>query len=384
MTEGLSPDLVLAGAVVFLGILLVLVRRIGIGWTLAVAGVKALFFLVHFGYLDDGSWRVMDDVTYHAEAARMLAQGIGPWSALTTAHGLVELVYVSGGQHVAYFWWNLLAQSLLGDHYFAPVAFNIVLMALAAAGLHRILDLVGAGRRFATGAVVFYSLHWDVLVWSNCFNLKDSMVAALTLWMLVSWIRFQRKPGLRPALALAAIAVCLTYVRFYVPLLLVVAAGLHAALALRGWRRQAVLGVACVGFLLGPAVAVYAGSIHPGLALTGTVRFLFTPRPWGITSNYAFLLLPSVLHWLMAPLLAYGLWLLWKRLPDLRCVLIYGAVVVAFYACVPELQGPRHRFQIVFLLALAQYGAVVDLARRFTASAPFSRGLGLEVSGSEG
>jgi len=129
------------------------------------------------------------------------------------------------------------------------------------------------------------------------------------------------------------------------------------------------LAVAALGLAAIPLVP-RAGleNFVPSNAPLGLIDFVLTPRPWGITRSYEFLTLPATAHWLLAPLAAWGVVWLWRnggrasRLP-----LTYGAVVVAFYACVPLLAGPRHRYQLTFVLAAVQLAGAYALARELLA-----------------
>ncbi len=80
-----------------------------------------------------------------------------------------------------------------------------------------------------------------------------------------------------------------------------------------------------------------------------------TPRPWNIEEAYSFLLLPSIFHWtLMLPASIGGV-LLWKRSRFERLLIIYLVLVIFVCSFVPEVQGPRQRFQVAFILARMQF-----------------------------
>jgi len=111
--------------------------------------------------------------------------------------------------------------------------------------------------------------------------------------------------------------------------------------------------------------------VEPGSMLFGVVRILLTPQPWSLESNYEYLLIPSTLHALaLVPALA-GISSLWRRLPGARLVVAYYALVVLVFASFPWQQGPRHRYQAVFVLV---WGLVHLVREVLPAVVAWSRG----------
>jgi hypothetical protein len=95
----------------------------------------------------------------------------------------------------------------------------------------------------------------------------------------------------------------------------------------------------------------------------GAARFAVTPLPWSIEDSYSFLLLPSILHLVLAVPATLGAWCLWRQCPGARLPLLYAAVVLGFYAVAEDLQGPRHRVQIGFVVTWVQFHGVWTAAR---------------------
>jgi len=375
MTEGLSPDLALAALAAFLGAAAIARRWLGWGTALAVAALKVLFLLAWFGLFDTGTVRSLDDLTYYGESSRLVASGAAPWELVTDPALARELFVVAGGQHVGYYVWNVLALWLFGDHYWSAVFLNVVCTVVAAGALVRLMELAGYGPRAVRAAAVFFLLHWDVFAWSSLLNYKDSLVLCLSAWMVLQGTRFALRPGWRPLLPLLGLSALLAFLRWYAPLLLLVALGVHAAFGARGRRRTALLAGALLLALVLRPIGVDASAVQPGGLLPGAVRFLTTPRPWAIEPGARFLLIPAVLHWLLLPVAAWGAVGVWRRHPAARLALLWFAVVVAFYAVVPALSGPRQRFQASFVLALLQFHGLLVvgravLARPVRAAAP--------------
>jgi hypothetical protein len=355
MTEGFTWDLVAAALCTSALATLVLQRHLGWPLAAATAALKVGFVVAWFAVFDAGQLRGLDDVTYYTRSSALLASGADPLTLLVDPRRTAELFLVAGGQHVGYYVWNVLALWLFGDHYWSAILLNVLCTAVAAGAVARLLSLTDAAPGYRRAALVFFALHWDVIAWSSLLNIKDSLVLALSAWFVAWGTSFALRPKLRPLAGMLATGAALAFVRWYVPVLFAGAYGLHAALGPRGTRRAAVLAGSVLLLLVLRPLAVSSGEIQPSGVAGGSVRFLLTPRPWGIEPNYAFLLLPAVLHWLCLPLALVGAYQLWKRAPALRVALVYCAVLVLFYGAVPLLQGPRQRFQATFVLALLQF-----------------------------
>src|SRR5581483_1368055 len=106
---------------------------------------------------------------------------------------LLLVINLSEGYHVLYTWWNLLAQHLFGQHYYSSVFLNVLSTFVSGFVFVRILRLLNFPTAYQRGALIFFLLHWDVLVWSSFVNLKDILVMTLTVgasyFLLVAWMQ---------------------------------------------------------------------------------------------------------------------------------------------------------------------------------------------------
>lgn len=354
MQEGLNTDLFLAALAVGAVGFILIVRQLSFAIALPVAAIKALVPLVYFAFFFDGSWTLIDDVTYqlHGEELRL---HYGPLSALWQEEGRAKLIELSEGRHFLYAWWNLLAQSLFGEHYYAAVFLNVLLTFFIGLVLFALLGELGFGEGYRRGALVFFLLHWDVLAWSSLVNLKDVLVMALivpTVYFLVV-ARRQLRP--MPLLGAATGLFLLTWVRYYIPFFLVGAFVIW--ILVEGRFRWKYL----YAFLAGGAILMLPLDwsalqyVQPGQIGLGLVRAPLTPQPWSIEDEYSFLMLPSVLHWMLFVPMVIGAMALWARGGGTRFVVVFLVLTMLFYAVVPELQGPRHRVQLTFIIAWMQF-----------------------------
>ncbi|BAU48599.1 hypothetical protein SVA_2047 [Sulfurifustis variabilis] len=354
MSTGLTSELLLAAtAVGALGFFLI-ARQVSTAVAIPIAIVKVGIPLVYFAWFFDGSWTFFDDLSYQAHGEE-LRRDYSPLSALVEDGGRAKLTELAQGRHVLYAWWNLLSQSLLGEHYYSPVFLNVLLTFVIGAVLFRIFGELGFPEGYRRGAVVFFLLHWDLLVWSSLVNLKEVLVMALIVPTVYFLLIIRNRVRLLPVLGAAAGLFVLTWVRYYVPFFLVGAFVVWMLLEAQFRRKYLYAALAGAAFLLLPLDWSALQYIQPAAVMSGIFRAPLTPQPWSIEDEYSFLLIPSVLHWLLFVPMVIGAIALWARAAGARFNLLVLTLMLLFYAIVPELQGPRHRVQLTFIIAWIQF-----------------------------
>ncbi len=127
----------------------VMVRLMKTGRLLALslALLKVVIPLLYFAYFFRSGWTLVDDLTYFEQARLLLLKGNNPFLILFTQDGRERLFSIAGGQHILYYWWNLLAVYLFKPVYSAPVFLNVATTFISAAILFRIARLSGRARR---------------------------------------------------------------------------------------------------------------------------------------------------------------------------------------------------------------------------------------------
>jgi hypothetical protein len=291
-----------AVCVVVLGFLVlraILPPAVALGAMLAKVGLAASFALVG----DASQWTLLDDVFYYVQGRDLLSRGGDPFTFFVQGDGVTRLIGMSQGLHILYGWYNFLAQWLVGPYYFAPVLGNVLLTAVSARALFALVLEAGAPREEARWTALLFLVHWDVLAWSSFINVKDNLVLALTILLLLGYGRLARGITNGRLLAVVVLSALFIFLRFYVPVLalgcflLTSAAGRHALA--RNRLKLLAAGIVLAGALyvaVGPALLALAISrldLSPGNAAVGGVRILLTPQPWSIEPNYEYLLVPS-------------------------------------------------------------------------------------------
>lgn len=340
----------------FVALRAILPPAIVLGAMLAKVGLATAFAL----YGDASQWSNLDDVFYFVQGGDLLSRGGDPLTFFLQRDGVFRLIGMSQGLHILYGWYNFLAQWLVGPYYFAPVLGNVLLTAVAARALFALVLEAGAPREEARWTALLFLVHWDVLAWSSFINVKDNLVLALTILLLLGYGRLARGVTYGRVAAVVVLSGLFIFLRFYVPVLalgcfLLTSAASRHALA-RNRLKVLAAGVALAAALyvaVGPALFALAISrldLSPGNAMVGGVRILLTPQPWSIDLNYEYLLLPSVLHLVfLLPALA-GVAGLWRRLPGARLSIAFYLTIILVFALFLKQQGPRHRYQVVFVL----------------------------------
>lgn len=338
---------------------------VALGAMLFKTGLAVTFALTG----DVARWSLIDDVRYYWQGRELLALGHDPFSDLFNQEIMLRLVSLSEGFHVLYGWFNYLAQWLVGPYYFAPVILNVLLTAIAARLLWALLREVGAPDGECTATAVAFLLYWDVLAWSSFVNVKDNLVLALTIGLVLAYVRLGRGVAWGRVVAILVLSLLFLTLRFYVPMVALLAflassANARGFVTRHRWSAVAMLLALGAGILalLGQQLLAYAVSFlqfSPVALAQGVVRILLTPQPWSIDPNYEYLLLPSVLHiTLLVPALL-GFWALWRHYPAARFLVIYYAATMLLFAAFPRQQGPRYRYQVVFMMVWS----LVHLAR---------------------
>ena len=339
--------------------------RVSLPASIALALVKASVPFLYFGYYSNRAWHLLDDMTYYEVGRLLLAKGNNPFFIFFTVDGRERLFSVAGGNHILYYWWNLLAVYLFGPYYSSPVFLNVAMTFVSAAFIGGIARVAGCSESYAKYLAGFFLLQWDLFVWSSLVNLKDTLVILLTVAAIYFGMQVVQRREIRYLLFLAVPLYAMLWIRFYVPILLLVALLLWTALTVHGSKRFLVMLFSAAGAF----AVLHLSSAEPFIWqylradwIYGIVRFIFTPLPWSISPEYSFLTASSILHEVtVVPAIIVGVRLA-RNNAGFRFVAIYFLVVILFYGHVPPRQGPRERMQICWVLAWGQFECLWLLA----------------------
>lgn len=369
MAEGLTVNLV--SVAIWVGLLSFWLssRILSLHTAYIVTFVKVLIPLIYFAFFFNGTWHFLDDFVYQSIGTKMLEMGYNPLTVLFNSETRDQLYLLSEGPHLVYGWWNFLSQYLFGKHYYSPVFLNVALTFLSGNLLFCIARQCGFSRGYGKGLLLFFLLHWEVLAWSSLINMKDIFVMTMTLVAFYLIFKLLNEFKLVTLMALLALIYTFFWIRFFVPLMLLVSALVWILLYNKGLRKYALIVVAVIGgfmVILSKAglkvisweyIIYNFGDLSFSLdSLFGILRTMITPQPWSIAPNYTFLILPSICHWLLFFPAAFGGWMLWNKSKELTFIIIYLLVTFWLYGAYDEdVQGPRQRFQVVPIIAWMQF-----------------------------
>lgn len=329
-----------------------------------VALVKSGVFLAYFGILFDGTFTFLDDWRYLEGGEKLLYEGI---NLFNLADDWELILSIGGGNHVLYYLYNAYAFKLFGVGYFAPVACNILLtIFIAYFGSRLAVIEFGFSKRQGKWFYLFLLFQPDIFAWSNIMNGKDILVLLLHLFLLqvVAWI--YRRQIFYALLVGMPVVMILFFLRFYVPVLFVIAFLLSVVLGKRehvvSYIFYLMLAAILSGLIfswVGQGGFQYAfNSIQENFVnpFYGFVRMLLTPVPFHTESAYAFLNIPALFHWLLMPFVILGLNnLIKQRGFFVRFFIVYIFVFIGLFSVYGELQGPRHRVQLEYVFAILQF-----------------------------
>ncbi len=356
MDVGLSNELVFEAVVVLILAAGIVRRDLTAVVALLIAAVRVGVPVVYFAWYYDGAWTILDDFSYFTDGQRMLADGFNPLTALFTVEGFEELQMLSGGNHILYTWWNVLAQYLFGPNYFTAVLLNVLVTFVTAFVLRRTMELLRFPRPYCLGLQLLFLLHWDMIAWSSFVNLKDPIVQLLTVMSLYFVTRFFQRHDLYSIVGFLAVAQMFAIIRYYVPLIVLLTAMLWMTWQWKSNLRYVLIPLTVLAaYGAFPMLQEQAYELYPAQVLFGTARMLITPIPGRIDERYSYLLIPSLLHLAFLLPAVVGFVGLWRANTSARLYLLYLALIITLYAMTDELQGPRHRFQVAFIFVWIQF-----------------------------
>jgi hypothetical protein len=362
VSEGLTPNLLWVSLVAAAVGFLIISRILSYGKALIVACVKVSIPLIYFSWFFDGTWTFLDDMTYLDIGERMLQWGYNPLTVFTDKAAYDHLQMYAGGHHILYPWWNMLAEYLFGNYYYAPVFLNVALTFVCAYFMFRLATICGFKSNYARALMLFFLLHPEVLAWSSVLNLKDVMVMTLTIILLYLIIGLSNRFTVSGLCLATGILFLFYWIRFYVPFILTSATIIW--LVFRYSRRRKFIFTALIlicSYWLWDNFNIASHGERMGRMIAeeskvyNFIHIVLTPQPWSIDPNYSFLFVPSILHWvLFVPAVIAGIHI-WRRFKNASLPLIYLIMGLLFYSTIPELGGPRHRFQLMFIVAWLQF-----------------------------
>ncbi len=328
--------------------------------------LKAGLFLIYFGILFDGTYTFNDDITYLNGGLKIINRDI------TIFNIYDEWLFIeraAGGRHVGYILYNAFAISLFGDYYFSPIVLNIILTSIIAyIGANLAKNELDLNKKSLNLFYLFILFHPDILSWSTITNLKDIIVLFFHLVLLSAGADFLNKKIKTSLWKVILSFIILSTIRFYVPFLIALALIISLIFSKKVKSRLTLMifggglllfAILSIGFdqIINIIQDVRAALTNP---IIGFIRATLTPIPFNTEAEYAFLNLPALFHWCLLPLTILGFQQIWRiKTPFSMFFITYLLIFLGLYGIYEELQGPRHRVQLDFAIALLQYIGII-------------------------
>jgi len=340
--------------------------------SILVGTLKLGIFYVYFAFLSTAGWHVGGDGDHYLlSGLELYHSGVDPLRIWFVGEGNYLLHQKTSNS--IYVWLNMLAVYLFGQHFYSPILLNVLFSVITALAVYRISKLIGGSEMYAVLASIFFLFHWTTIPWTTFLNLKEPLVSMLLMLSLMWLIQIKRQPFVSTFGLLFSLLVMLR-TRFYIPVLLVVAYfGNYVSIVLHNWYRSHKAPFALLLWSLGFATILFIALVKYGnlvdefVSLSqmpiGLARMLLSPLPWQVSAEVDFLIVTNTLNWLLLPVTILGGVLLWKSSGAARLLVLLFLVGISFYALVPVLASPRHRYPFQVVLILFQYHAIFSLIK---------------------
>ena len=340
----------------------------------ALIGIfKSLIFCIYFYFYYSADYHFYDDVVYFVISKEQF-EAIGPIKIFFNISNAQSLI---GTNHIAYWIYVYLSGILFGFYYFSAVFCNIILSLLSSYILYLTLIRLNFSKIFCSLFFLFTVIHWETIAWTSFVSSKEPLVyftIVLTFYNLVL-IKVNKKINIINLIYISFALIIVSQIRTYILIFLLVIFSFYAIFLIKLPKQK----IYRLLLFLTPTIiiptfvyinfeAIYFSLNFAYISITnnqsidyanipyGIAKFLLTPNPLNISSNYGFYYLPAFLHILFIPFVLLGSVMMLKRenLP-LICYLILFITIVIFYSMFPEIQGARQRYQISMVIIFMQF-----------------------------
>ena len=323
--------------------------------------VVLIKYVICVGYFTSfaGSWFVgADDAQYFETGLLLSSSGFNPFNIWKEPLGQYVLLERTSVTLIHY--WNMIWLYLIENKYYSVIFPNVFLTVISALIFDKLLSVWGANRIYRLGFSVYFLLHWDTIAWSSFLDLKEPLVFPLLLSTIYFFAR-TTKGSFIYFVPLTLSLLSFYYVRFYFPVFLVASVLVNQVLFVRTkWITNILILIVFLTLCFvykNVIVMVFTELVEFSLVgyMREVIRMILSPVPWLVTDSAGFLLLGSVLHWLMLPVALIGVVLLIRDRSSATIVVALVGVMLLCYALVPAIASMRHRSPAMILWILFEY-----------------------------
>lgn len=337
--------------------------------SLLISSIKTIIFSLYFTIYFDGTFTFIDDWKYFNISKNMVNNF--EFFRLFDQDFYDKLHYLSKSRHITYYVHNIISMKILGIYYFVPVCFNILLLYIAGYYFFKLLIKLEFKKAHAVSLYIFLLFHLEILSWSSIANLKDILVLLLTILLFYSFYKFEERRYFSALLLFFAVFIIFSSLRFYIPFLFIFSIIIYHILKYSS-NLTFIKKIFFLIFSLFISITLsiffkesfsyeldllLGGYTNP---IFGSIRFLLSPIPFNTEYKYSFLDFPLLISWILYIFTFYGFFIMLKSDNKFfKIFLIYFVITVLFYGSYEELQGPRHRMQITFIIIIMSYFGLI-------------------------
>ena len=346
-------------SIFFIGLFVITFYFKSFKYGLIISSIKSGLFFIYFAYFfHNAGFTFLDDIRY-LNISSQLANNYNITYFIFKPFALLDII---GSKNFLYYFINMVSIKLFGNYYFSPVTLNIILIYFIAIILYKILNFLNI--KIAYVISLFYLIQWDILSW-EILNFKDFWVQFLTLLFIYNLLKFDKYKNIKYLISILVVMSFLFTLRFYIPYLIIASFFIFKfyLFFLEAEKKTIYYIIGLLFFIIGIIIlnTILKSELHLFLShftnpFVGIIRYLLTPLPFHMENGYEFLLFASLLNFLLFPLFLYGIYLFYKIDSKYKYfILSYFSVLLLFYGCFIELQGPRHKIQILPFISLFQF-----------------------------
>ena len=341
-----------------------------------IALIKTGFFLIYYLLFLNPDFYSIDSYNYMNTAIRVINKFESNLDFFIELLSF-QLMNVYGLGHYIY---NAFVSAVLiifnTELALAPIGVNIVLSVLSAYYFCKSLLLLEMKEKYVSWFFLLFVLHWEVLTWTTITLLKDNFIAFLTIALFYLIIVFLKKRfKWYHLLALIYTVGGLMFSRFYIVPFVGICLIIYNYLRIFSNRKTARTLITLVLtplFLLISLSLIWEqfGDYFKFLfdfndnPLYGTIRFFLTPIPFNVSDSRSYLVIPSLINWILIPFTLAGIYRCYGLGGIFRLLILYYFLILFFYGAYSphgEATGPRHKIQLLFIYILFQMLGLISL-----------------------
>lgn len=281
----------------------------------------------------------------------------------------VGYMFFDGYINYIFSYWNIISMVILGANYSSLLFSNVILSSFGAVILCKLSMRIGFCDNYSKMLALFFALHWDVLSWTSFVNLKETVSLFLVIFLFYIIFEFNEKKTCWSFLGGCLFSFFLFKIRFYMVALFLVVYFLFVYFEMRKvifrdfiLRCFFLCAIGLFAFVVRHVAINEWELIKDNFLIISwnwpiaALIWLLQPRPWALSPEYTFLSVSSWLHWLFSPFSLIGAIHLWRQKIYLRFCILFLLVSAFFFSLTGF--GPRHRFQVSFIIIWMQFHAL--------------------------